>query len=66
MQNQLINRHCDYAHPAGHWRAASNLEDTFRQRGPNHDNREVKKQRNILRHWCNCEAGAVPWQDSKI
>lgn len=66
MQNQLVNRHGAHANPAGQWRVARNLEDTVRQPGPNIDNREGKKQRNLLRHWCNSEAGEVPWQDNMI
>ena len=66
MQNQLIQQHGAHANPAGQWRAARNLEDTVRQPGPNIDNREGKKQRNLLRHWCNSEAGEVPWQDKMI
>ena len=45
----------------GQWRTQRNLEDTVNARGPNVDNRQGKRQRNLLKHWCNSEAGAVPW-----
>ena len=66
MQNQLIQQHGAHANPAGQWREGRNLEDTLHQPGPNRDSKEGKKQRNLLRHWCNSEAGAVAWQDGKI
>ncbi|XP_061670739.1 uncharacterized protein LOC133498203 [Syngnathoides biaculeatus] len=46
----------------GQWRKQHYLEDTINVRGPNVNNREGKRQSNLLKHWCNSEAGAVPWQ----
>lgn len=66
MQNQLIQRHGANCAPAGQWRAERNLEDTIHAVGANRASRDGKMQRNLIRHWCNCDAGSVPWQNSKI
>ena len=51
----------------GAWRHDQNLEDTHTVPGSNTSrNGEGKKVRNLLKHWMNSKAGAVPWQDQMI
>lgn len=67
LQNHQLD--CEDAncnHVPGRWREGRNLLDTTNVRGPNIDNRAGKCQRNLLRHWCNSEAGSVSWQDNMI
>ena len=68
MQNQQLDRadneHRDFV--AGEWRNGRNLLDTIEVAGPNSANRDGKKQRNLLKHWCSSPAGAVEWQDRMI
>jgi len=67
MQNALVDRE-DRNHDVipGAWRHGQNLVDTEKVLGLNVDNREGKKLRNLLKHWCNSEAGSVLWQDRMI
>ena len=67
MQNALVDRE-DRQHNIipGAWRQGHNLVDTEKVLGPNVDNKEGKKLRNLLKHWCSSEAGSVPWQDRMI
>ena len=69
IQNEMIDRpediNTDFI--AGAWRQDKNLEDTHIVSGSNTSrNKEGKKIRNLLKHWVNSEAGAVPWQDQMI
>ena len=48
------------------WREGRTLEDTRVVHAPNRASKEGKLQRNLLRHWCNSLAGAVPWQDEIV
>ena len=67
LQNRLVdNQVADGAVVPGAWRDGQNLEDTEDVRAPNRASREGKKQRNLLKHWCNSPAGAVGWQDRMI
>ena len=50
----------------GSWRQDRNLEDTHTVAGSNTSTKTGKKQRNLLKHWANSSAGAVPWQDRMI
>ena len=47
----------------GVWRTGLNLQDTRVVTGSNISSKEGKKQRNLIKHWANSEAGSVPWQD---
>jgi hypothetical protein len=67
LQNRLV----DVQGPNGNmqpgaWREGINLEDTRVVQAPNRASKEGKRQRNLLRHWCNSPAGAVPWQDRMV
>lgn len=67
----LQNRLLDVQDPNGNvqpgaWREGRNLEDTRVVQAPNRASKEGKLQRNLLRHWCNSPAGAVPWQDEMV
>ena len=69
IQNEMIDRpediNTDFI--PGAWRQDKNLEDTHIVPGSNTSrNKEGKKIRNLLKHWVNSEAGAVPWQDQMI
>ena len=67
LQNhQLDSEDANCNHVPGRWRQGRNLQDTINVGGPNIDNRAGKRQRNLLRHWCNSVAGSVPWQDDMI
>lgn len=50
----------------GEWRGGRQMRDCQCVQGPNRDNREGKKLRNLLKHWVNSEAGSVPWQDTMV
>lgn len=67
MQNNLVDRE-DPNHNIipGAWRQHHNLVHTEKTIVPNADNREGKKLRNLLKHWCSSEAGSVPWQDNMV
>ena len=67
LQNNQIDRD-DNNHNIipGAWRQGRNMDDTVNVSGPNIDNREGKRQRNLIMHWCNSPEGSVPWQDDKI
>jgi hypothetical protein len=68
LQNQQLDRTEDMNHEfiPGAWRQDRNLEDTRTVPGSNTSNKKGKKLRNLLKHWVNSEAGAVPWQDMMI
>ncbi|WAR06342.1 hypothetical protein MAR_021711 [Mya arenaria] len=64
LQNRLVDR----AQPDGNlqpgaWREGRNLEDTIVVQGPNTASRDGKRQRNLLKHWCNFPTGSVDWQE---
>ena len=67
MQNLLVDRE-DANHNVipGEWRRGRNMADCDVAQGPNRDNREGKKLRNLLKHWVNSPAGSVAWQDRMI
>lgn len=67
MQNQLVDTE-DANHNLipGEWRQGRNMRDCVVTQGPNRDNRDGKKLRNLLKHWVNSSAGSVPWQDRMI
>lgn len=67
LQNRLVDR----AQPDGNlqpgaWREGQNLEDTIVVQGPNTASRDGKRQRNLLKHWCNSPAGLVDWQERMV
>ena len=68
LQNQQLDRaenaNADFV--PGAWREGRNLEDTHTVAGHNTANKDGKKQRNLIKHWANSPAGAVPWQDRMI
>lgn len=68
LQNKQLdhaeNLNCNFV--PGAWRLGCNLQDTHAVSGPNTSSREGKKQRNLIKHWANSPAGAVPWQDRMI
>ena len=68
LQNQQLDRpegeNRDFV--PGAWREGRHLEDTETATGPNTASRDGKKQRNLIKHWANSPAGAVPWQDRMI
>ena len=67
LQNQLIDRVLPNGTiEPGEWRIGLNLQDTVEVQAPNRDSREGKKQRNLLKHWCNSPVGAVPWQAGMV
>jgi hypothetical protein len=68
LQNQQLDRAEDMNREfiPGAWRQGRNLEDTHTVAGSNTSSKEGKKQRNLLKHWVNSPAGAVPWQDRMI
>ena len=64
LQNHLLDRELpDGEMEPGEWRTGRNLEDTVEVQAPNTASKDAKKQRNLIRHWCNSPAGSVPWQD---
>ncbi|XP_063960406.1 uncharacterized protein LOC135155411 [Lytechinus pictus] len=68
MQNQQLDRAEDLGHDyvPGAWRSCLNMQDTISVAGSNTSSREGKRQRNLIKHWVNSEAGAVPWQEKMI
>ncbi|XP_064077660.1 putative nuclease HARBI1 [Macrobrachium nipponense] len=67
LQNRLVDR----AQPDGNlqpgaWREGQNLDDTVVVQGPNTASRDGKRQRNLLKHWCNSPAGSVDWQERMV
>ena len=67
LQNQLLDRELSNGDmEPGAWRMGQNLIDTVDVQAPNRDSKEGKKQRNLLKHWCNSSAGAVSWQDGMV
>lgn len=67
LQNNLVDREDDDHNVIpGEWRRGRNMQDCVVVQGPNRDNREGKKIRNLLKHWVNSPAGSVPWQDNMI
>ena len=64
MQNRLLDH--EYRNQnmiPGKWRRRRQMRDCQVVQGPNRDNREGKKLRNLLKHWVNSLAGSVPWQE---
>lgn len=67
MNNALVDQAEKLNNPVlGAWRRGLNLYDTVIVTGNNTQNKEGKKTRNLLKHWCNSEVGSVPWQDRMI
>ena len=67
MQNRLVD-HEDRNQILipGEWRRGRYMDDCNVVQGPNRNNREGKKLRNLLKHWINSPAGSFPWQDNMI
>lgn len=67
LQNRLLDREQSNGDiEPGEWRIGRNLYDTEHVQAPNRASKEGKMQRNLIKHWCNSPAGAVPWQDRMI
>lgn len=67
LQNRLIDREDpDHNLVPGEWRHGLNLEDTVHAQAPNRASLQGKLQRNLIKHWCKSEAGAVPWQGRMV
>ena len=66
MQNRLIDDHQDGQMVDGDWRRERDMTDTVQVQGPNEPTRRAKMQRNLLKHWVNSSAGAVPWQNRMV
>ena len=67
LQNQQLARDAEQRDVApGEWRHGLNLLNTIEVAGPNSANRDGKKQRNLLKHWCSSPAGSVEWQDRMV
>ena len=64
MQNRLLDHEDRNQNMIpGEWRRGRQMRDCQVVQGPNRDNREGKKLRNLLKHWVNSSAGSVPWQE---
>lgn len=66
IHQNLLDREVDGEIIPGEWRIGLQMRDCVHVKGANRDNREGKKQRNLLKHWVNSPAGAVPWQDRSV
>ena len=67
VQNTLVDKEDRSGNQVdGAWRLGSNMEDTLNVQGHNASNREGKKVRNTIKHWCRSPVGSVPWQDRMI
>ncbi|XP_795502.2 protein ALP1-like [Strongylocentrotus purpuratus] len=68
MQNQQLDRAENLGRDfvPGAWRSGFDMQDTQVVSGNNTSSKEGKKQRNLIKHWANSEAGSVPWQDRMI
>ena len=67
LQNRLLDREqANGDIEPGEWRMNRNLDDTQHVHAPNRASKEGKMQRNLIKHWCNSPAGAVPWQDRMV
>ena len=67
MQNALVDNEDDRGNLVeGEWRLDRNMEDTQNVQAHNVANREGKKFRNTIKHWCSSPAGSVPWQDRMV
>ena len=68
LQNQQLDvaENMNHQFIPGAWRQDRHLQDTHTVSGSNTSNKEGKKLRNLLKHWVNSEAGAVPWQNMMI
>jgi hypothetical protein len=67
LQNRLLDREqANGDIEPGEWRMNKNLDDTQHVHAPNRASKEGKMQRNLIKHWCNSPAGAVPWQDRMV
>lgn len=61
MQNRLLDQEDRNQNMIpGEWRRGRQMRDCQVVQGPNRDNREGKKLRNLLKHWVNSPAGSVP------
>ena len=68
LQNRLVaeNQALNEGMEDGEWRLDRNLADVEEVRAPNRATRLAKMQRNLLKHWVNSPAGAVPWQEIMV
>ncbi|MCP3680334.1 MAG: transposase family protein [Gammaproteobacteria bacterium] len=69
LQNRLIDQAgANGTVNPGEWRRGRNLQDTQFEnvQAPNRASKMAKMQRNLIKHWCNSPAGAVPWQDAMV
>ena len=67
LQNRLLDKEDAHRNIVpGVWRQERDMSDCVFALGHNRDNREGKKQRNLIKHWSNSRAGSVSWQDKKI
>ena len=68
LQNQQLDRaeNINRDFIPGAWRLDRNFQDTHTVAGSNTSTKKGKMQRNLLKHWANSDAGAVPWQDRMI
>ena len=68
LQNQQLDRaeNMNRDFIPGAWRQVRNLLDTNTVAGHNTSTKKGKKQRNLLEHWANSEAGAVARLDRMI
>ena len=63
LQNNLVDREQNGRQIPGAWRQNRDLLDTRVVEAPNRASKDGKLQRNLIKHWCNSEAGSVPWQN---
>ena len=67
VQNALVDREGeDHQVVPGAWRDEQVLVEVDNVRGPTSETRRGKRQRILLKHFVNSEAGAVPWQRDMI
>lgn len=67
VQNALVDREGeDHQVVPGAWRDEQVLVEVDNVRGPTSETRRGKRQRLLLKHFVNSEAGAVPWQRDMI
>ena len=63
LQNNLVDRERNGPQIPGAWRQNRDLLDTGVVEAPKRKSKDGKLQRNLIKHWCNSEAGSVPWQN---
>ena len=66
LQNNLVDREQNGRQIPGAWRQNKDLLDTRVVEAPNRASKDGKLQRNLIKHWCNSEAGSVPWQNRLV